>query len=198
MRAGIAESVVRSAWFWACWTLVAAAPISAKDVLGVPFEEHIALADHLPLLVLNGTAVRRKAQYTTYVAGLYLSVRKAATEQVLRDPGPKRLELHMQSELVEPEALVSAWNQGFTLNLSREELRQLRPPIEQFNRLWVSPLLHGDRVLLDYLPGEGTRVSVNGAVLGLVAGADFNRALLKVFIGRHPVARNVKEGLLGH
>ena len=177
--------------------LVLAFPAAGKEVLGVEFDEHITLGPGQPTLVLNGTAVRRKQQYTTYVAGLYLAIRNDSAERVLRDLGPKRLLLCLQMEAVEASALISAMNQGFALNHSRDELRVLLPQIARFNQLWGATLKRGDRLRFDYVPGEGTRVLVNDLSLGTVPGAEFNRALLKTFIGPHPVARNVKDGLLG-
>ena len=52
-------------------------------------------------------------------------------------------------------------------------------------------------MLLDYVPGTGTKVSVNGAELGIVEGHDFNAALLRVWIGASPVDKDLKAGLLG-
>lgn len=178
-------------------SLFFAVPVQAKEVLGVQFDEHITLGPDQPTLVLNGTAVRRKQQYATYVAGLYLAIRNDSPDKILRDLGPKRLTLFLEIEQVEPDAMVSAWSQGFALNHSREELRVLLPQIERFNKMWTETLKQGDRVAFDYLPGQGTRVTVNDDLLGTVPGSEFYRALLKTFIGPHPVARNVKNGLLG-
>lgn len=172
-------------------------PLSAKEVMGVSFEDNVSLQADSPPLVLNGTAVRRQQQYTLYIAGLYLSAPEARPERVLSDSGPKRLELKLQAENLAPEAIIAAWERGFALNLSPEQRRELFPELEHFNHLWTMPLRRNDSVTLDYLPEQGTRVSVNGQLLGIIPGALFNRALLSIFIGRHPIARQVKDGLLG-
>jgi hypothetical protein len=41
----------------------------------------------------------------------------------------------------------------------------------------------GDEVWLDYLPGKVTRVTIKGEVKGMISGADFNQALLRVCWG---------------
>jgi hypothetical protein len=55
----------------------------------------------------------------------------------------------------------------------------------------------GDIIMLDYLPASGTRITVNGAVRGTIAGAAFNRALLRIWLGRNPVQDDLKKGMLG-
>ena len=55
----------------------------------------------------------------------------------------------------------------------------------------------GDEILLDYLPGRGTGVTVNGVERGVIAGKDFNDALLAVWPGEAPVSAEFKAALLG-
>jgi hypothetical protein len=52
-------------------------------------------------------------------------------------------------------------------------------------------------ILIDYLPGSGTRITVNGAAKGTIAGEDFNRALLRIWLGDNPADSDLKKGLLG-
>ena len=54
-----------------------------------------------------------------------------------------------------------------------------------------------DVVWLDYLPDRGTRVTINGDEKGWVEGADFNSALLAIWIGNDPISSKLKAKLLG-
>lgn len=54
-----------------------------------------------------------------------------------------------------------------------------------------------DRAQVGNLPGAGTRISVNGAEKGIVEGAEFYRALLKIWLGGKPVDEELKKGMLG-
>ena len=49
----------------------------------------------------------------------------------------------------------------------------------------------------DYLPGTGTQISLNGRLLGTIAGVDFNRALLRIWLGNVPVQADLKKAMLG-
>ena len=54
----------------------------------------------------------------------------------------------------------------------------------------------GDVILLDYT-AAGTQVSLNGKALGVVEGAAFNQALLRVWLGGNPVDASLKKAMLG-
>ena len=55
----------------------------------------------------------------------------------------------------------------------------------------------GEVVNLDYFPGVGTRVSINGMDKGVIEGADFYRSLLKIWVGKKPVQSALKRSVLG-
>jgi len=59
-------------------------------------------------------------------------------------------------------------------------------------------LKEGDVVMLDYLPGKGTRVTIKGKVKGIIKGKDFNRALLDVWLGNKPADEDLKQAMLGN
>jgi len=97
---------------------------------------------------------------------------------------------------VDKEKFVEGWNDGFAANHSEEQLVPLKDRVERFNAMFET--LHaGDRVLLDYLPAVGTRVTINGSERGVLSGHDFNQALLKIWLGESPVTKSLKRDLLG-
>jgi len=56
----------------------------------------------------------------------------------------------------------------------------------------------GDLIALDWLPGSGTRVVLNGQAKGkAIVGEDFYRALLRIWLGGNPVSGSLKKALLG-
>lgn len=52
-------------------------------------------------------------------------------------------------------------------------------------------------VWLDHLLLRGTRILINGRIIGWVAGQDFNAALLSVWLGDKPVTKSLKNELSG-
>ena len=51
---------------------------------------------------------------------------------------------------------------------------------------------------LDWLPGAGTQVTIGGQPSGKpIAGEDFYRALLRIWLGDDPVQGDLRKSLLG-
>ena len=103
--------------------------------------------------------------------------------------------MHFVYDEVSRDKLNAAWEDGFRANLDTARYQALAPRIEQFKAMFRT-LREGDEVWLDHLPGEGTRVSINGEVQGLVPGDDFNAALLAIWLGPEPVTGSLKKALL--
>jgi hypothetical protein len=58
-------------------------------------------------------------------------------------------------------------------------------------------VVEGDEILLAYVPGKGTSVSIRGTEKGTVEGKDFTDALFSVWLGANPVQEDLKKALLG-
>ena len=86
---------------------------------------------------------------------------------------------------VDRDHLVEAFSGGFANNNSPSVCAQLRARIDQFNS-YIPDAAEGDVMMFDYVPGAGTQVTSKGKLLGTVAGADFNTALLRVWLGPQP------------
>jgi long-chain acyl-CoA synthetase len=53
-----------------------------------------------------------------------------------------------------------------------------------------------DVLTLDFVDG-GTKVAVNGETQGIIAGAAFNRALSRIWLGDKPAHRKLKAAMRG-
>ncbi|MCP4272743.1 MAG: hypothetical protein GY781_12390 [Gammaproteobacteria bacterium] len=172
-------------------------PAIAKEVAGVELEEVARLSVENTELILNGSTVRREAQHAIYVGGLYLKEQATSYEEVIEDPNPKRFLLFCSTDAISSSKLINAWEQGFSINYSNEEITKLEPMIKTFNDVWKSGLKAGDEVWVDFIPGEGTKMSINGDLVAEIAGDEFYHAFLKTWLGPHPFSRKMKEALLG-
>jgi hypothetical protein len=168
----------------------------AVQVAGVDVPEQIELHGMQKPLQLNGAGVRKKLFIDVYVAALYLPERNGRAETLLRRPPPNRVLMHVVCNKISRAKMGSACEAGFSANLASEDYQALQARLEQFMAMFED-LERDGRVWLDYLPGEGTRVSINGEVRGVVAGQDFNAALLSVWLGQEPVTSALKKALLG-
>jgi hypothetical protein len=170
----------------------------AAEIEGVKLADNVQLGGAGPDLVLNGAGVRTRVFFKVYVGALYLQKKTGSTDAVLGDAGAKRIAMHMLRDL-DAEQLFSALNDGLKKNHAPGELARLEPQVKQLEGIFnaVKAAKKGDVILLDYLPGAGTRVTVRGDDKGTIAGEDFNRALLRIWLGEQPADAALKRAMLG-
>ena len=172
---------------------------AASDVEGVKLDERVYIAQGLPELVLNGAGVRRKLIVVKmYVAALYLTQKKTTSDAVLSDAGPKRIAMHVLQEHITAEQLIAALHDGLAANNHPTELAPLERRIRDLAAMMrqVGTINQGGVILLDFLPDIGTRVTINGVARLTIPGDDFNRALLRIWLGDRPVDGRLKQSLL--
>ena len=169
----------------------------AKEVAGVELEEVARLSVDNTQLVLNGSAVRLEAQHAVYVGGLYLKKQASSLKEIITDPNPKRFLFYCSTSQISSDKLISAWEQGFAINYSEQQIEKMKPMINEFNKVWRAGLSEGDEVWVDFIPTEGTKISINGELVSEIAGDDFYHAFLKTWLGPHPFSSKMKNALLG-
>jgi chalcone isomerase-like protein len=171
----------------------------AAELAGVKIDDKVKSSASGPELVLNGMGLRTRYKFKVYVAALYLPEKKPSAAEVIALKGPKRIQLWLMRD-VEADQMSTALIEGLNANLSSAELEKSKAQIQQLNATLVAlrELKEGDVMTFDLLPGAGTRISVNGKLLGTpIAGDDFHVALLKIWLGDNPVQADLKKGLLG-
>ncbi|MCP1676092.1 hypothetical protein J2T57_003251 [Natronocella acetinitrilica] len=146
-------------------------------------------------LHLNGAELRSRFMVRVYVGALYLPERTGDAATALDMDGAKRVHLHML-RAVDRGTMVEALEDGLAANHDRAELRGMRQQSQGFRELFPD-LANGDRVDIDFIPGQGTRVAVNDAERGIVEGDAFARAVLTIWLGDSPADARVKRGMLG-
>lgn len=167
---------------------------SALEIAGVDVADSVTIDNKV--LVLNGAGIRKKLFIKVYVGSLYLTAKQTTAGEILADPGAKSIVMNFLYKEVSPKKFADGWNKGFADNSSAIEIKALQERISQFNSLFTTAY-KGDEIRLDYLPGEGTRVRINGIVKGSVPGEDFSRALLKIWLGPKPAEADLKDAMLG-
>lgn len=168
---------------------------SALEVAGVAVPETAIVSGQK--LVLNGAGVRKKFVIKIYVGALYLPQKVTSADDAIGRPGPKRVTMSFLYKKVEAKSLTDGWDDGFRKNHTEAQMRTLEDRLARFNSFFTD-VKRGDLITLDYVPGNGTQVDINGDVKGSVAGDDFSRALLKVWLGDRPADSGLKKAMLGN
>jgi hypothetical protein len=179
-----------------CGLALASGLAAAAEVAGIRFEERVRIADGQPELVLNGAGIRSKFFVKVYAAGLYLTERANSSGAVLSLPGPKRVRMQFIHSEVSAEKIRAGWTDGYKANHSEAEYATLADRVQRFNALFPT-LKAGDIVDVDYIPGSGTAVGLNGETKGVIPGDDFYAATLKIWLGNKPAHAGLKRAMLG-
>jgi Chalcone-flavanone isomerase. len=148
---------------------------------------------------LNGAGVRYKAIFKVYTAGLYLSRKAGTPQEALAAPGAKRLDLTMLRDIDSSE-LGKMFSRGIQDNMDKAHFSKLVPGIIRMSQIFseVKKLKAGDSLLLDWVPGTGTVITVNGVPQGEpFKEPEFYSALLRLWLGPHPADWQLKDALLG-
>jgi hypothetical protein len=176
--------------------LVGSLPLAAQETMTM---NDVTLPTRVEVegqsLVLNGMALRKKAIFKVYVAGLYLAEKNNNAEAILTADSPRRIVLQFLRG-VSGNQMCDALNDGLRDNTPNPSA-QLRG---QFTALcgFFEPVKKGEQFVFSYLPDRGTTVEVRGISKGVIEGKDFADALFRAWIGPRPgPGEDFKKKLLG-
>jgi long-chain acyl-CoA synthetase len=174
--------------------LVVASGAFAVEVAGVKVDDKASVGGQE--LVLNGAGLRTRAVFKVYVGSLYVPAKAADLGAVLAK-GPRRIQMNILRNLT-PDQLVDALVDGLKENNSADELNAVKAQQAELVTIMKSfgDVKEKDIVTLDFVD-SATKIGLNGAAKGSIAGEGFNRALTKVWLGDHPVQADLKKAMLG-
>jgi hypothetical protein len=168
------------------------------ELAGVKYAPTLQLAGSN--LVLNGAGIRYKFVIKVYTAGLYLGAKAATPEAVLAAPGPKRMHVVMLRD-IDANELGRLFTRGMQDNATKEDFVKSIPGTLRMAEIFAAKkkLVAGDNFSVDWVPGVGTSVLVNGKPQGEpVKEPEFFNGLLRIWLGSSPADRLLKDALLGH
>ena len=173
--------------------LLTALPAGAATLAGVTLPDQASVGGKN--LVLNGMGLRKKFVVKVYVGGLYLPQKQRDARNVLSIDQPRQMVMHFLYD-VSKEQMCDAWNEGLEANTpnAAEDVKIA------FATLcgWMEDLPKGNRLVLAYVPGEGTAVEVNGKAKGTLPGKAVADAILATWIGPDPApGKDFKKSVLG-
>jgi chalcone isomerase-like protein len=174
-------------------SLLLALPAGAGTLAGVTLPDKAEVKGQT--LVLNGMGLRKKLFIKVYVGGLYLPQREKNAAKVLGTDAARRMVMHFIYD-VSKDQMCEAWNEGLEQNTPNAPAEVKKA----FATLcgWMDGVGKGNRLVLTYLPGEGTTVEINGKAKGTLPGKAVADAILATWIGPDPApGEDFKKAVLG-
>lgn len=177
--------------------LMQPAAAQTTEVSGVKFNNKVTVGS--TTLQLNGAGTRYKAIFKVYGAALYLPAKAATPEAVLTTPGAKRMHVVMLRD-IDANELGKLFTRGMRDNSSREEFAKSIAGTLRLSEMFAAKkrLAAGEQFTVDFIPGQGTIIAVNGQVQGEpVKEPEFFSALMHIWLGPSPADALLKNALLG-
>ncbi len=168
------------------------------EINGVKVEDSATVAN--TQLALNGAGTRYKFGIVkVYVAALYAGKKAASHEELVNQPGPKRMALTFLRD-VDANELGKLMTRGMEDNTPKNEMSKLVPGLIRMGKIFSEQkkMSAGDVILIDWIPDTGAVVSSKGKVQGepFKEPAFFN-ALMAIWLGEVPADHKLKDALLG-
>ncbi|MBC5785518.1 chalcone isomerase family protein [Ramlibacter sp. USB13] len=166
-------------------------------VSGVKYEEAMEIRG--AKLLLNGAGTRYKGPFKVYAAGLYLPKKAGTTEEVLAQPGAKRMTVVMLRD-IDASELGKLFVRGVEDNMDKAAMAKLIPGLMRMSQIFSDHknLKSGEQFTLEWVPGTGTVVSVRGVPQGEpFKEQEFFNALMRIWLGPVPADWKLKDSLLG-
>ena len=177
--------------------LAPAVHAQTTEASGVKFDNTVQLAN--TRLLLNGAGTRYKAIFKVYAAGLYLNAKAATAEAALGNTGPRRVHIVMLRD-IDANELGKLFTRGMEQNSPREEFSKSIAGTLKMSDIFSQKkkLAAGESFSIDWLPGTGTLILINGKPAAEpIAEPEFYTALLRIWLGNSPADAQLKQALLG-
>lgn len=173
-------------------SLMSVTTVQAGTLAGVTMADQATIGDKS--LVLNGIGVRTATmmKVKVYVIGLYLQSKSSDAKEIINSNLAKRIEMQFVRD-VSAEDLKKGWSEGFKNNAG--DLVNIQSEILKFNSS-MRDMKEGDRLVIEFDMSHVV-VSINDEKIKTIAGATFQRALLRIWLGPKPPNKELKAGILG-
>jgi hypothetical protein len=167
-----------------------ALPLAAATLADVTLPDTVTVGSQT--LVLNGLGLRTKLFVKVYVAGLYLDKKSSDAGAILQSDSAKRIVMQFIYGEVSREKLLDAFGDGFKDNAPGASKAQ----VDQFLGA-VETMKKGEQLVVTYVPGTGTTLTIKGKDKLTIPGFPFAQAVFSVWLGPKPATADLKNGMLG-
>jgi hypothetical protein len=165
-------------------------PLAAGTLAGVTLPDTVTVGNQT--LVLNGLGLRTKMFMKIYVGGLYVEKKSRDASAIIQADAAKRVVLQFIYGEVTRDEIVDSFADGFKNNA---------PGVIQSQRDRflgaVETMKRGEQLVVTYVPGVGTTLSLRGTDKLTVPGLAFAQAVFSVWLGPKPPTAELKTGMLG-
>ena len=179
-----------------CWGAAATAAV-AVELACVKVEDAVTVSG--TKLQRNGAGIRYKGPFKGYVGDLDTTRRVSSLDDLIAEPGPKRLSMTFLRDINSAE-FGKLLTRGMEDNVSKQELSKIIPGMIKMGDIFAAnkSFAPGDVCSLEWDPAKGLSVYAKGKLQAEpFKDPAFYRALMSIWFGNTPADWKLKDELLG-
>ena len=173
------------------------AQAATQDISGVKVEDSADVKG--TKLALNGAGIRFRGPFKVYVAALYDGKKSSTLDELISQPGPKRLAITMLRD-IDANEFGKLLTRGMEDNNPKAEMSKLIPGLIKMSQFFsdYKKLSAGDSFTIDWVPVVGTVITIKGRPQDVqFKEPEFYKALMAIWLGPVPADFKLKDALLG-
>ena len=166
----------------------------SKEISGIDMPETLKSGN--VSLTLNGAGIIKKLIFKVYAIGMFFETKSSDANAIMYQDKPYIIRMHFL-RTIGRDKMVESMNTGFYKSTGGKP-ETLKKEIDQLNTFFSEKELKEDQILqFEYIPGTGTKITLDGKLKGNIPGFPFKRALIGIWLGSDPRDESVKQKLLG-
>lgn len=173
-------------------------PLLALTIDGYEIRRVIPATSEHAELRLNGASMRiLYGTVDTYIGKLYVENPVTNADELMAADEYKRMVFQVVMKRISGRRMAKAMYDALQINLSPEKASKLEGRLQLMVEMFEGSLKEGQEGYIEWIPGQGSRIVINGEVRGTLPGKDLNDAILSIWIGENPVGSTFKQQVLG-
>lgn len=148
-------------------------------------------------LQLNGLAVHSELRQEWFLNALYLSNKSDDPAEILNSPMIKRMQIKVLADDLPGRRLKRFWIERIKNNNEASVVLENARGVRELADSLGQDLAAGDTINIDYVPGQGTVIQINGATVNTVDETIFS-LMLNTWVGERPPSSEFKDAILGN
>jgi TonB family protein len=147
-------------------------------------------------LNLIGVGMHQELRNDIYLGALFAPAPITDADSLLNNDLAKRMSLRFVSNY-SSRKIARHWKERLAMNNPRDQWQPLTKEIIRFSKIFKTGFKPGDEINIDYIPGAGTEVYLNGTLFKVIDKPEFMNLLLNVWLGTNPPTKAFKKDIRG-
>lgn len=167
-----------------------------QAVMAVLLFALLTLAIKSSAMEINGIGRYEFLGKERFIAAIYLDAVTDNSQKILSGDYAATLEMRVSAQTISRRGFSRRWLEAASINSNADTMAEHIGHFSQFNQFFKGSLKKGDKLILDFMPHRGTRVALNGVILGVISSDNFFQLLLQGWLGDIPLSSEFRQGLL--